>query len=116
MTRWASGWRTASFASRRNRGPTASPRLCCGGKADWIAAMPRDIPVGNGSLLAAFDSHYRLADLYFPHVGMENHAGSRFRFGVWDGTALSWVADASWQRTNQYLRETCVNDFVCERG
>ena len=76
--------------------------------------MPRDIPVGNGALLAAFDSHYRLADLYFPHVGMENHAGSSFRFGVWDGAMLSWIEDASWQKTIGYLRETCVSDVVCE--
>jgi glucoamylase len=32
--------------------------------------MPRDLPIGNGSLLIAFDSEYRLADFYFPHVGM----------------------------------------------
>ena len=42
--------------------------------------MPRDIPVGNGSLLVAFDAKYRLADIYFPHVGHENHSGARFRF------------------------------------
>jgi GH15 family glucan-1,4-alpha-glucosidase len=46
--------------------------------------MPRDIPVGNGSLLVCFDDQYRLRDLYYPHVGQENHVGgSVCRFGVW---------------------------------
>ena len=38
--------------------------------------MPRELCIGNGSLLIAFDSQYRVADFYFPHVGMENHAAS----------------------------------------
>ena len=35
--------------------------------------MPRDIPVGNGKLLVCFDKNYRIRDLYYPHVGQENH-------------------------------------------
>jgi hypothetical protein len=31
--------------------------------------MPRDLPVGNGNLLVAFDDHYQIRDLYWPHVG-----------------------------------------------
>ena len=34
-------------------------------------------------MLVAFDAQYRLADFYYPHVGMDNHAAGRFRFGVW---------------------------------
>ncbi len=46
--------------------------------------MPRDIPVGNGQMLVTFDHHYQVRDLYFPHVGLENHAGGGpCRFGVW---------------------------------
>ncbi|MEM9883530.1 MAG: glycoside hydrolase family 15 protein [Planctomycetota bacterium] len=45
--------------------------------------MPRDIPVGNGQMLVTFDSLYRVRDLYFPHVGQENHVGGPCRFGVW---------------------------------
>ena len=36
--------------------------------------MPRDIPVGNGSLLVVFDADYTIRDLYYPRVGKENHA------------------------------------------
>ena len=46
--------------------------------------MPRDLPIGTGSLLVNFDTRYTLRDIYFPHVGQENHtAGARNRFGVW---------------------------------
>jgi len=74
--------------------------------------MPRDLPVGNGSLLVAFDANYRIADFYFPHVGMENHAAARFRFGVFADGALSSTDDAPWQRTLDYLRDTLVTDVL----
>lgn len=72
--------------------------------------MPRDLNVGNGSLLVAIDAKYRIADLYFPHVGMENHAGTPFRFGVWADGSFSWVEDEAWQRSIGYLRDTIVSD------
>lgn len=77
--------------------------------------MPRDIPVGNGQMLVAFDDFYHLRDFYYPHVGQENHAGkSPFRFGVWAGAAcggnpgLSWVHDAGWERHLDYEDETLL--------
>ncbi len=44
----------------------------------------RDIPVGKpSSLLVTFDDKYQIRDVYFPHVGQENHTeGYPFRFGV----------------------------------
>lgn len=76
--------------------------------------MPRDLLIGNGSLVVAFDSNYRLADLYFPHVGQENHAGSPFRLGVWADGAISWIESDAWRRSLTYLRETNVTDVQCE--
>ncbi|HWT02362.1 MAG TPA: glycoside hydrolase family 15 protein [Pyrinomonadaceae bacterium] len=71
--------------------------------------MPRDIPVGNGSLLVTFDELYRIRDIYFPHVGKENHSeGHPFRFGLWVGGVFSWVADEGWTRELNYLDETLV--------
>ena len=40
--------------------------------------MPRDLPVGNGQMLVNFDRHYRIRDLYYPHIGEENHGGLSF--------------------------------------
>jgi len=46
--------------------------------------MPRDLPVGNGRFLICFDQNYWIRDLYFPHIGQENHVGRHFfRLGVW---------------------------------
>ncbi|HEY0459269.1 MAG TPA: glycoside hydrolase family 15 protein [Pyrinomonadaceae bacterium] len=71
----------------------------------------RDIPVGNGSLLVTFDDKYQIRDVYFPHVGQENHTeGFPFRFGVWADGEFSWVFEDEWQRDLRYLPETLVTD------
>lgn len=72
----------------------------------------RDIPVGNGSLLVTFDDKYQIRDIYYPHVGQENHTeGFPFRFGVWADGEFSWVFDDDdWERELRYLLETLVTD------
>jgi len=71
----------------------------------------RDIPVGNGSLLVTFDDKYQIRDIYFPHVGQENHTeGFPFRFGVWADGRFSWVFEDGWKRKLKYLSETLVTD------
>ena len=78
--------------------------------------MPRDLPIGNGTLLVNFDDQYHLRDLYYPYVGSENHTlGYPCRFGVWvaaedDDGQFSWVHDEPWVRTLRYLPETLVTD------
>lgn len=73
--------------------------------------MPRDIPVGNGSLLVTFDEFYQIRDIYFPYVGKENHSeGHPFRFGIWVDDLFSWVSDKDWQRELSYLDETLVTE------
>lgn len=70
--------------------------------------MPRDIPVGNGRLLVCFDRNYLIRDLYFPHVGQENHAGGRLsRFGVWVGGRFAWVGP-EWEMELRYESDTLV--------
>ena len=75
--------------------------------------MPRDIPVGNGRLLVTYDHQYQIRDVYFPHVGQENHAGAGpCRFGVYSDlpgkhrSQLFWTADPGWQIRQRYLRDT----------
>jgi glucoamylase len=73
--------------------------------------MPRDIPVGNGSLLVTFDELYQIRDIYFPHIGKENHSeGHPFRFGLWVDGEFSWIGDKGWTRELNYLSETLVTD------
>ncbi len=75
--------------------------------------MPRDIPVGNGRLLVTFDDRYQIRDIYFPHVGQENHAGAGpCRFGVHTDvpgrtrSQLFWTTDPGWTIRQRYLRDT----------
>jgi len=77
--------------------------------------MPRDLPLSNGSLLVCFDSRHRIRDLYWPHVGMENHAtGHLFRIGVWIDGKFSWVGDEGWTLVNRYREDSLVTDVVAE--
>lgn len=85
--------------------------------------MPRDIPVGNGQMLVTFDQHYRVRDLYFPHVGQENHAGGPCRFGVWAElpadrdpeerrrSRVYW-SDDGWDTHLAYKPETLATDVT----
>jgi glucoamylase len=73
----------------------------------------RDIPVGNGGLLVNFDDKYQIRDIYFPHVGQENHTeGFPFRFGIWIDGKFSWIFSDGWERTLRYLPETLVTDVT----
>jgi GH15 family glucan-1,4-alpha-glucosidase len=75
--------------------------------------MPRDLPLGNGRLLVAFDHGYTLRDLYWPHVGQENHVrGARCRFGAWVEGRLAWVDEDGWERRLEYEPETLVTHVV----
>ena len=72
--------------------------------------MPRDIPLGNGNLLVAFDQNYRIRELFWPHVGQENHAlGHPFRTGAWVEGQFRWFDDGKWQRSLKYEPETLVS-------
>ena len=77
----------------------------------------RDIPVGNGSLLVNFDDKYQIRDIYFPHVGQENHTeGFPFRFGVWVDGEFSWVFVGRLERGRcEYLPETLVTDVTLDK-
>lgn len=77
--------------------------------------MPRDLPLGNGSLLVAFDQDYQIRDLYWPHVGQENHAiGHPFRTGVWVEGQFRWLDDWKWKRNMGYQPETLVTNVRLE--
>ncbi|MFN3481210.1 MAG: glycoside hydrolase family 15 protein, partial [Thermodesulfovibrionales bacterium] len=74
--------------------------------------MPRDIPVGNGSLLITFDQDYCLRDIYYPHVGKENHTdGHKFRFGVWVDGKFEWVCK-DWDLSLRYVTESLITDVI----
>jgi GH15 family glucan-1,4-alpha-glucosidase len=76
--------------------------------------MPRDLPVGNGSLLVNFDRNYTLRDLYYPHVGQENHTdGHPNRFGVWADGEFAWLDADEWRRELHYEHDSLVTCVTC---
>jgi oligosaccharide amylase len=73
--------------------------------------VPRDLPLGNGNMLVAFDHRYQLRELFYPYVGQVNHTlGVPFRFGVWVDGRLSWIDDNSWERDLRYETDTLVTE------
>ena len=76
--------------------------------------MPRDIPVGNGTVLVTFDQEYRLRDFYYPHVGKENHTdGHPFRLGLWVEGAFAWVG-RDWNPRLEYAHTQLLTDVQAE--
>lgn len=74
--------------------------------------MPRDIPVGNGRVLVTFDKSYQIRDLYFPHIGQENHIKETpFRFGLWTDSTFSWIP-FGWEIKRDYLDDSLVTSVV----
>jgi oligosaccharide amylase len=61
--------------------------------------MPKALTLGNGNMLVCFDKYGQVNDLYFPHVGLENHIGkdSLHRVGVFVDGNLSWLSENDWQ-------------------
>lgn len=77
--------------------------------------MPRYLTIGNSRILINFDASYHLRDLYFPHVGQENHLiGHISHFGIWIGKAdgsngrFSWIDNPGWSRRLVYEPETML--------
>ncbi len=71
--------------------------------------MPRDVPVGNGSLLFAYNRAGLVSDLYYPRIGMENHLqGQVCRVGVWLDGEFSWLSEPDWERCLDYEDDTLV--------
>ena len=79
--------------------------------------MPRDLAISNGRLLVMFDREYRIRDLYFPHVGKENHGnGHPFRFGVWVDDQFSWMGAAEWTPVMRYADSSMVTDVLARNA
>jgi GH15 family glucan-1,4-alpha-glucosidase len=67
----------------------------------------RAYTLGNGSLHIGVDDRGQVRDVYFPHVGLENHVSGRFhRIGIYVDGTLSWLTDNEWQVTATAESET----------
>jgi glucoamylase len=74
--------------------------------------MARSLVLGNGRFLLNLDDLYRIRDVYFPHIGVDNHTeGYPFRFGVWVDGSTHWI-DESWDHEIGYDEGTLVGSTV----
>jgi GH15 family glucan-1,4-alpha-glucosidase len=61
--------------------------------------MARALVLSNGQLCVTLDEAGRVRDVYFPHVGLEDHVRSphMHRIGVWADGSLAWLGDEGWE-------------------
>ena len=59
-------------------------------------------------MLVSSDADYRIPDVYFPHVGQENHVGRHAcRFGFFADGVFSWVGP-EWRAATRHDFEAAV--------
>ncbi|MBI5004330.1 glycoside hydrolase family 15 protein [Candidatus Kaiserbacteria bacterium] len=77
--------------------------------------MSRSIVLSNGELCVALDDHGLVRDLYYPHVGLENHVRGHYihRIGIWVDGEISWFSeDPSWQITIECEDKTLTSHII----
>ena len=57
--------------------------------------MSRSLVLSNGELAIALDERGEVRDIYYPHVGLEDHVRGHYlhRVGVWVEGRMSWFSD-----------------------
>ena len=77
--------------------------------------MPRSVLVSNGRFAIALDDKAQIRDVYFPYVGLENHAvGHPFRFGIWIDGKFEWL-DKDWDIVMTYMPETLTSRYKIKK-
>ncbi|RMD57544.1 glycoside hydrolase family 15 protein [Candidatus Woesearchaeota archaeon] len=75
--------------------------------------MTRHIALGNGTLLINIDKWLQIRDLYYPHVGQENHIlGNACRIGIAEGGKAHWINEDGWIRELSYEKNTLVTKNI----
>jgi GH15 family glucan-1,4-alpha-glucosidase len=73
--------------------------------------LARSVLVSNGSFAVALDTQAQIRDIYYPYVGLENHAvGHPFRFGVWVNGKFEWLT-SDWKIAMTYMPETLTSRY-----
>lgn len=83
------------------------------------ACMARPIVLSNGELHVGINRFGLVHDLYFPYVGLENHAAGqwlRHRVGVWISGEISWLDDGDWELTFRYPHRALIGHTVAKNA
>lgn len=73
--------------------------------------MARPIVLSNGELHIGLNNYGLVHDVYYPYVGLENHASGssiRHRVGVWADGSLSWLDDGQWSFQFHYSEQALI--------
>jgi len=79
--------------------------------------MARPIVLSNGELHVGINRYGLVHDLYFPYVGLENHAAGkslRHRVGVWVNGEISWLDDGDWELRFRYPHRALIGHTVAK--
>lgn len=77
--------------------------------------MARPIVLSNGEMHVGLNKYGLVHDLYYPYVGLENHAaaqGLRHRIGVWVEDRISWLDDGGWNIRQGYPHGALIGHTV----
>lgn len=77
--------------------------------------MSRSIVLSNGELCVALDKNASVRDIYYPHVGLEDHVRGHYihRVGVWIDGQMSWLSDdPAWQIAISCEEEALASSIV----
>ena len=73
--------------------------------------MARPIVLSNGELHVGINRYGMVHDVYFPYVGLENHAAGkdlRHHVGVWIDGVISWLDDGQWAFQFDYPHDALI--------
>lgn len=76
--------------------------------------MARSIVLSNGELAVALDDRALVRDVYYPHVGLEDHVRGHYihHVGVFADGEISWLQDSSWQITIAAESDALCSDIT----
>lgn len=77
--------------------------------------MARQLVFANGHMHVGLNEFGLVADLYFPHVGLESHiapGGLSHKVGVFVDDKISWLDDGNWKTHLSYHDQTMVGDTI----
>lgn len=73
--------------------------------------MARPIVLSNGELHVGINQFGSVHDMYYPYVGLENHAAGkdlRHKIGVWVNGHFSWLDDGTWEFDYRYPHQALI--------
>ncbi len=81
--------------------------------------MSRSIVLSNGELCVALDKYAAVRDIYYPHVGFEDHVRGHYihRVGVWVDGQMSWLSqDRSWDISISCEEEALASSVIARNA